>query len=51
VGDQEIGRPGRPVSPGLQMPGKQRHCLARTRPHGGLSNVQMFMNDRPNPLT
>ena len=31
VGDQDIGSPGRPVSSGLQVPGEQRHCRARTR--------------------
>jgi len=33
VGDQDIGSPGRPVSSGLQVPGKPGHCRARTRPH------------------
>ena len=32
VGDQDNGSPGRPVSSGLQMPGKSGHCRARTRP-------------------
>jgi hypothetical protein len=32
VGDQDIGSPGRPVSSGLQVPGEQGHCRARTRP-------------------
>ena len=31
VGDQDIGSPGRPLSSGLQMPGEQEHCRARTR--------------------
>jgi len=31
VGDQDIGRPGSPVSSGLQLPGEPGHC-ARTRP-------------------
>ena len=31
VGDQKIGSPGRPVSSGLQVPGKLGHCRARTR--------------------
>ena len=38
VGDQDMGSPGRPVSSGLQVPGVSGH-------------VQIFMNDRPNPLT
>ena len=32
VGDQDTGSPGRPVSSGLQVPGKLGHCRARTRP-------------------
>ena len=32
VGDQDIGRPGRPVSSGLQVPGEPGHYRARTRP-------------------
>ena len=32
VGDQDIGRPGRTVSSGLQVPGEPGHCRARTRP-------------------
>jgi hypothetical protein len=32
VGDQETGSPGTPVSSGLQVPGEQGHCRARTRP-------------------
>ena len=32
VADQDIGSPGRPVSSGLQVPGKPGHCRARTRP-------------------
>ena len=32
VGDQDTGSPGRPVSSGLQVPGKPGHCRARTRP-------------------
>ena len=32
VGDQDSGSPGRPVSSGLQVPGEQGHCSARTRP-------------------
>ena len=32
VGDQDNGSPGRPVSPGLQVPGESGHCRARTRP-------------------
>ena len=32
VGDQDIGRPGRPVSSGLQVSGELGHCRARTRP-------------------
>ena len=31
VGDQGTGSPGRPVSPGLQVPGQPGHCAA-TRP-------------------
>ena len=30
VGDQDIRRPGRPVSSGLQLPGEQWRCRART---------------------
>jgi len=30
--DQDTGSPGRPVSSGLQVPGKPGHCHARTRP-------------------
>ena len=30
--DQDTGNPGRPVSSGLQVPGKPGHCRARTRP-------------------
>jgi len=32
VGDQDTGRPGRPVSSGLQVPSESGHCRARTRP-------------------
>jgi len=32
VGDQGTGRPDRPVSSGLQVPGETWHCRARTRP-------------------
>ena len=32
VDDQDIGSPDRPVSSGLQVPGEQEHCRARTRP-------------------
>ena len=32
VGDQDIGRPKRPVSSGLQVPCEQGHFRARTRP-------------------
>jgi len=32
VGDQDTGRPGMPVSSGLQVPGEPGHCRARTRP-------------------
>ena len=32
VGDQDTGRPGRPVSSGLQEHGEARYCHARTRP-------------------
>ena len=32
VGDQDNGRPGRPVSSGLPVPGEPGHCRARTRP-------------------
>jgi len=32
VGDQEIGKPGRLVSSGLQVSGEPGHCCARTRP-------------------
>ena len=32
VGDQNNESPGRPVSSGLQVPGKLGHCRARTRP-------------------
>ena len=31
VGDQDTGSPGRPVSPGLQVPCEPGHCRA-TRP-------------------
>ena len=31
VGDQDTGSLGRPVSPGLQMPGEPGHCRERTR--------------------
>ena len=31
VGDQETGRPGRPVSFGLQVHGEPGRCRARTR--------------------
>jgi hypothetical protein len=29
VGDQDIGRPGRPVSSGLRVPGEAEHSRAR----------------------
>ena len=32
VGDQDIESPGRPVSPGLQVPSEPGHCRGRTRP-------------------
>jgi len=32
VGDQDNGSPGRPVSPGLQVPCEPGHFRARTRP-------------------
>jgi len=32
VCDQDIGRPGRPVSSGLQVPGEPGDYRARTRP-------------------
>jgi len=32
VGEQDIGSPNRPVSSGLQVPGKAGHYRARTRP-------------------
>ena len=32
VSDQDIGRTGRPVSSGFQVPGEPGHCRARTRP-------------------
>ena len=32
MGDQDTENPGRPVSFGLQGPGKPGHCRARTRP-------------------
>ena len=32
VGDQDTGSPGRPVSPGLQVPREPRYCRAKTRP-------------------
>ena len=32
VGDQDIECPGRPVSSGLQVPGKPGRCRAGTRP-------------------
>ena len=32
VGDQDIGRPGRPVSSELQAPSEPRHYRARTTP-------------------
>ena len=28
VGGQDVGRPGRPVSSGLQVPGETGHCRA-----------------------
>ena len=31
VGDQDIRRPDRPVSSGLQVPGEPGHCRATTR--------------------
>jgi len=31
VGDQDTGSQRRPVSSGLQVPGKPGHCRARTR--------------------
>ena len=31
VDDQDTGRPGRPVSSGLQVPGEPGHCRARRR--------------------
>jgi len=31
VSDQENGRPGRPVSSGLQSPGEPGNCRARSR--------------------
>ena len=31
VGDQDIGRPGRPISSGLQVPRESGHCRARKR--------------------
>jgi len=30
VGDQDTGSPDTPVSSGLQVPGEQGHCRART---------------------
>ena len=32
VGDQDTGRPGKPVSSELQVTGETGHCHARTRP-------------------
>jgi len=32
VGDKDTGRPGRPVTSGLQVPGEPGHCRAKTRP-------------------
>jgi len=32
VGDRDIGRTGRPVFSGLQVPGESGHFPARTRP-------------------
>jgi hypothetical protein len=46
VGDQDNGIPGRPVSSGLQVPGKQEQDRLGDLPH-----VRIFMNDGPNPLT
>jgi len=43
VGDQESGRPGKPISSGLQMPGEPGHC-ARTRPLGDLPMAFFLQN-------
>ena len=32
VGDHYTGRPGRPVSSGLQLPGELEHCLVKSNP-------------------
>ena len=32
VGNQDIGRPGRTGSSGLQVPGEQEHCLTKSVP-------------------
>jgi len=44
VSDQDIGRPGRPVSSGLQVPGEQEHCSARTRTLGDLPAAFLLQN-------
>jgi len=44
VGDQDIGRPGRADSFGLQVSGQPGHCRARTRPLGDLP-VAFFLQN------
>jgi hypothetical protein len=51
VGDQEIGRPGRPVSPGLKTTGEPGCCSARTTPVGDpeaffMQNIFQFTQQR-----
>jgi hypothetical protein len=42
VVNQDNGKPGRPVSSGLQVPGEPGHCRARTRPPWGPSRDRRF---------
>ena len=44
VGDQDTGSPGRPVSSGLQVPGKPGHCHAVQDPLGELPTAFFLQN-------
>ena len=44
VGDQDTGRPGRPVSSGLPVPGEPGHCRTRTRLLGDLPAAFFLQN-------
>jgi len=44
VGDQDIGRPVKPVSSGLQVPGVPGLCRARTRALGDLAAKFFLQN-------